>query len=377
MIDDKILDQVIPVPDLTELADQRIQELSDAGFTITNFHSGGVFHTLLMIVLRIQIELLELCRTVLNQMFVSHASGAWLDLKMSDYSKTRKLAQKTQGVVTVSRIGMDGEAVKIPKGHIFKSIRDINGDELRFVALQETTLQKGASSVDVPVEAETEGARYNVPAAQITRTLTYLGDVTISNSASWITREGSDTEDDESARERTLRSWSELALVPLRDTYINVCSAIAGVLYVTVKDQHPRGQGTVDIIITSEAGTATEDLLQQCREVCEEIREPDTDVLVKSAEIVAQDVAVTVTVSSALSQDGLAERVQASVTDLLKLRNRGDSLNELTHADIIHKIKSDVSTVRNVTVTTPAADVTLAEEKVIMAGKITVTVKGV
>ena len=377
MIDDKILDQVIPVPDLTELADQRIQELSDAGFTITNFHSGGVFHTLLMIVLCIQIELLELCRTVLNQMFVSHASGAWLDLKMSDYSKTRKLAQKTQGVVTVSRIGMDGEAVKIPKGHIFKSIRDINGDELRFVALQETTLQKGASSVDVPVEAETEGARYNVPAAQITRTLTYLGDVTISNSASWITREGSDTEDDESARERTLRSWSELALVPLRDTYINVCSAIAGVLYVTVKDQHPRGQGTVDIIITSEAGTATEDLLQQCREVCEEIREPDTDVLVKSAEIVAQDVAVTVTVSSALSQDGLAERVQASVTDLLKLRNRGDSLNELTHADIIHKIKSDVSTVRNVTVTTPAADVTLAEEKVIMAGKITVTVKGV
>lgn len=377
MIDDKILDQVIPVPDLTELEDQRIQELSDAGFTITNFHSGGVFHTLLMIVLRIQIELLELCRTVLNQMFVSHASGAWLDLKMSDYSKTRKLAQKTQGVVTVSRTGMDGEAVKIPKGHIFKSIKDINGDELRFVALQETTLQKGASSVDVPVEAETEGARYNVPAAQITRTLTYLGDVTISNSASWITREGSDTEDDESARERTLRSWSELALVPLRDTYINVCSAIAGVLYVTVKDQHPRGQGTVDIIITSEAGTATEDLLQQCREVCEEIREPDTDVLVKSAEIVAQDVAVTVTVSSALSQDGLAERVQASVTDLLKLRNRGDSLNELTHADIIHKIKSDVSTVRNVTVTTPAADVTLAEEKVIMAGKITVTVKGV
>ena len=156
MIDDKILDQVIPVPDLTELEDQRIQELSDAGFTITNFHSGGVFHTLLMIVLRIQIELLELCRTVLNQMFVSHASGAWLDLKMSDYSKTRKLAQKTQGVVTVSRTDTDGEAVKIPKGHIFKSIKDINGDELRFVALQEITLQKGAKSVEVPVEAEVE-----------------------------------------------------------------------------------------------------------------------------------------------------------------------------------------------------------------------------
>ena len=55
-----------------------------------------------------------------------------------------------------------------------------------------------------------EGTRYNVPPGQITRTLTYLGDVSISNGEDWIVREGSDTEDDESARTRTLRAWSEL-----------------------------------------------------------------------------------------------------------------------------------------------------------------------
>ena len=216
MIDNEILDQVIPVPDLMELKDQKIQELADEGFSITNFHSGGVFYTLMLILLRIQIELLELGRTILNQMFVSHATGVWLDLKMADYSKSRKQAQKAQGTVTVSRTEMDGEAIKIPRGHIFKSIKDINGDELRFIVLEETTLQKGAASVEVPVEAEIEGSRYNVPAAQITRTLTYLGEVTITNERDWLTREGSDTEDDESARERTLRSWSELALVPLQ-----------------------------------------------------------------------------------------------------------------------------------------------------------------
>lgn len=377
MIDNEILDQVIPVPDLMELKDQKIQELADEGFSITNFHSGGVFYTLMLILLRIQIELLELGRTILNQMFVSHATGVWLDLKMADYFKRRKQPQKTQGTVTVSRVQKDGEAVKIPKGHIFKTTKDINGDELRFIAMEEATLPKGELSVEVLVEAETEGSRYNVPAEQITRTLTYLGEVTITNKTGWVTREGSNTEDDESARERTLRSWSELALVPLRDTYINVCSAIAGVLYVTVKDQHPRGQGTVDIIITSEAGAATEELLEKCRATCEEIREPDTDILVKSAEIITQDVAVTVTVSSSLNQDGLTERVTAAVNDLLKLRNRSAALHELTHADIIHKIKSDISMVRNVTVTTPATDVFLDSEKVIMAGKITVTVKGV
>lgn len=237
-------------------------------------------------------------------------------------------------------------------------------------------LQKGAQSVDVLVEAETEGSRYNVPEAQITRTLTYLGEVEITNGEDWITLEGSDVEDDESARTRTLRSWSELALVPLRDTYINVCEAISGVLYVTVNDQHPRGQGTVDVIVTSEAGAASEDLLGQCRAACEEIREPDTDVLVKSAEVVYTDITLTVTIPDSISRDGLAERAKAAVIDLLRLRGRR-VFNELTHADLIHKIKSDVSVVRNVTVTTPAEDLFLATDKVILPGTITVSVEGV
>lgn len=376
MIDHEILDQIIPVPELEDLKEETVAELKDAGFAITNFHSGGIFHTLLMIALRIQIELLELARTILNQSFVSHASGTWLDLKMADYSKLRKQARKTRGYVTVSRTGTDAEAVKIAKGHIFKSVKDINGEELRFFALEDTVLQKGAQSVDVLVEAETEGSRYNVPEAQITRTLTYIGEVEITNGEGWITQEGSDTEDDESARTRTLRAWSELALVPLRDTYVNVCEAISGVLYVTVNDQHPRGQGTVDVIVTSEAGAASEDLLAQCRAVCEAIREPDTDVLVKSAEIVYTDINVTVTISNSLSREGLSERVKAAVTDLLRLRGRR-VFNELTHADLIHKIKSDVSVVRNVTVTTPAEDLFLATDKVILPGTITVSVEGV
>lgn len=181
---------------------------------------------MLMIVLRIKVEVIELLRVVLNNMFVSHAGGAWLDLKMADYSKKRKKAQKTQGFVTVSRTDMTGEAVKIPKGHVFKSILDINGEELRFFVLEAATLQKGASSVDVLVEAETEGSRYNVPAGQIVRTLTYLGDVTFSNAEDWIVREGSDTEDDESARARTLRSWSELAQRATEDTFIDAAESV-------------------------------------------------------------------------------------------------------------------------------------------------------
>ena len=162
MIDKEILDTVIPVPDLDELKEQRIAELEREGFAITNFHSGGVFHTLMMIMLRVQVELLELARTMLNQMFITHASGAWLDLKAADYAKKRKRAQKTQGLVKITRGESEVEAVKIPKGHVFKTSKDINGEELRFFVVEAAVLQKGAQSGDVLVEAEVEGARYNV-----------------------------------------------------------------------------------------------------------------------------------------------------------------------------------------------------------------------
>ena len=151
----RLSDVRLDSPTLDELKEQKVEELKDEGFVISNFHSGGVFYTMLMIVLRIKVEVIELLRVVLNNMFVSHAGGAWLDLKMADYSKKRKKAQKTQGFITVRRADMTGEAVKIPKGHVFKSILDINGEELRFFVLEAATLQKGASSVDVLVEAAT------------------------------------------------------------------------------------------------------------------------------------------------------------------------------------------------------------------------------
>ena len=94
MIDKEILDAVIPVPTLEEAKDEKVAELKEEGFVVTNFHSGGVFYTLLMVELRIKIELLQLARRILNNMFVTHAEGVWLDLKMPDYSIDRQVLKK-------------------------------------------------------------------------------------------------------------------------------------------------------------------------------------------------------------------------------------------------------------------------------------------
>lgn len=375
MIDKEILDEVLPVPELEELKEQKIEELQEEGFVVTNFHSGGIFYTLLMVVLRIRIECAELFRSILNNMFVSHASGTWLDLKLADYGKKRKKAQKARGYVTVKRSG-EGDAIKIPKGHVFKTETDINGEELRFFVAENTVLQKGASSVDVVVEAEKEGSRYNVPPGQISKTLVYLGELdSISNGEDWIIREGSDTEDDESFRGRGLRSWAELSQRAIEDSFINAAESVAGVLFAQADCAHPRGQGTVDVIVTGTAGEATEGLLKEVRAAVDKIAGPYDNIVVKSSQNIEQDIAVTVTIGdAALTDEEVERRVEAILTELLAVR-KGRKLNELNLSDINHAIREGLSSATNVKITTPGDDVLLTKDKVITLGAVNVTVK--
>ena len=375
MIDKDILNEVLPVPELETLKEQVIGELKEEGFAITNFHSGGIFYTLLLIILRVKIEFTELLRDVLNNMFLTHASGVWIDLKAADYGKKRKKAQKTQGLVTLSRTDGQGEAVKIPKGHVFKTEKDVNGEELRFFTIEAAVLQKGARSVDVLVEAEKEGSRYNVPDAQITRSLTFLSGVdTISNSEDWIVREGSDTEDDEGLRTRSLRSWSELAARSIEDTFINVAESVTGVLCAQADCNHPRGQGTVDVIVTGTAGEATEGLLEDVREAVNKIAGPYDNILVKSSITMTQDIDVIVTTSDGAADDEIRARINAILTDLLAVR-KGRRFNELRLSDIHFAIRSNYSAATNTEILKPSEDVVLDKDKVITLGTAKVTVR--
>lgn len=376
MIDTEILDEVLPVPNIVDLQDDTVAELQDENFTITNFNSGGIFYTLMMIAFKVYIELITLCRTVLSNMFVSYAEGTWLDLKAGDFAKTRKAAVKALGNVTVSRAA-SGDAVTIPKGQVFKTAQDINGEVLRYFALADTVLQQGVLSVKVAVEAEAAGSKYNVASGQIVSTLTHIEGIdTITNGTSWLTTEGSDEEDDESLRSRTKNAWSELSTLPIADKYKNVAEAVSGVLFVRVDDDQPRGEGTVDIIVTGTAGEATETLLASVQSAVEEIEGPYDNVEVKSSTTQAQDISVTVTVSSSLDSTGLEAKVTAVLTSLLAV-SKDRNLNELTLADMIYAIKSKCSEVQNVKFTAPTEDVTLETDQIVIAGTITVTIEQV
>lgn len=378
MIDKMILDEILPIPELEELKKEKMQQLKDEGFVVTNWNSGGIFNTLLMIILQIRIEIITLLRSVLNRMFVAHADGTWLDLKAADYSKTRKAATKTQGYLTLSRTPnpeTGNPAATIPAGTVFKTPMDINGEELRYYSTADAVLRRGAESTLVPIEAEKAGSSYNVPEAQISKCLVYLeGIEKITNEEGWITKEGSDTETDDALRSRVLGSWSELSTRPIAEKYKNVCEAVPGVLYVRVDDMHPRGQGTVDIVVTSTAGAASELLLSEVRAAAETIRGSYDDLLVKSSETVTQDISLTITIPLLADEDNLEDKAKAVIIDYFKISTARE-LNKLTHFDLMYALKSSLSIIKNVKITVPEDDVTLDNDKVLLLGSITITIE--
>ena len=375
MIDKSILDKVFPEPDLDKMKAEEIEKLQEKGFTITNFNSGGIFHTILMIILQVRLELTRLLRSLLNNLYLRHADAEWLGLLAEDFSKSRKVAEKTHGIISLYHKTDSDASVVIPLGTVFKTDKDINGEELRFFSTEKVVVQKGEILTDVPVEAELEGSKYNIPPGQITRCMQHLEGIDkIINEKGWITKEGSDIEDWESLRERTLGAWDLLATMPTAAKYKNICESVEGVLHVSVHQLHPRGQGTVDIIVTSTAGEATPELLEKVQAAADSIKAPDDDVLVKSAVTVKQDIVLQVILPKLVTDVGIEDRVASVVTNYFRI-SRERNLNECILYDLLYAIKNSVPLIKNVKIITPDGDVILDKDKVIIYGMITVTIE--
>lgn len=373
MIDDSILDEVIPVSDPDAKMAEMKESLEENGFKVTKWGTGAVFYWLTRICVQIHIELLKLARVILNNMFIRHAEGKWLELKAAEFSKSRKAAIKTQGYITINRSNTD-TALTITKGHIFKTKPDASGTELKYYAVADALIPAGTKTGKVLVEAEKAGTQYNVSENQITVSMIYLeGIENITNDQDWIYLEGADEESYSSLRTRTLGSWEELSVNTTARKLKSVVESLPGVMCAYVDDQHPRGQGTVDVIVIGTAGAASAELIQQAQQAIDTLRDNYEDYLVKPGEIVYQDVDITLHLRAGTSTTDAADVAKTLISSAMRLSNRSD-FNLFLQDDIRYVLKSNIPGYRKTVFTSPATDVELAQDKVIMLGNITVQV---
>jgi uncharacterized phage protein gp47/JayE len=236
----------------------------------------------------------------------------------------------------------------------------------------------------VPVEAEFAGAKYNVGAGQINQLVTVIPGVDyVTNAADWITREGTDDETDDELRARVKAKWTQLSVGGGRDAYIAWAQEVPGVVVVQVDDNQPRGQGTVDVIITGTAGLPSQALIDEVQARINERKPLCTDVLVVAPTPVAVDITATVYVHPVYGD--LAE-IQAQAAGIIdQMFNYGVETPGIIKAStefgvpraaIIGNLMT-IEHVVNVALTAPAADVTVLPRELPVKGLVTITTQRV
>lgn len=352
--------------------------------TITNWNDGGVFKTLAALSMQGLADLYELLyKTVLPNCYAHSASGKWLDLIAKDVDVERHLATKAQGMVTFSRDKGANGVIKIEAGTIVKTEMTASGDELRYFVLADALLEANAESVEVLCQAEFEGATYNVGQGMLKILVTHISGVTIENKADWVTKEGADEESDEDLRERYFLKWNELSTGSTALAYKSWAKSVPGVLDAAVDDMHPRGQGTVDIIITSSDGAPTAALKQAVFDFVETKRPQCSDVLVREPELLATDIDVELWLPI---DAGDTDEVTAAAQSIIQALFVPDEKHrDITAQKIgagfytakLNRHLMELEHVFNVVIHAPAADVLAEKHQLVKRDGITVSIRRV
>lgn len=375
MIDESIMEKVIPIPDETEEMEKVQEELQMAGFPITSLKKGGVFYHIVRMLVALYLDLKRLARTILNSCFIKHAEGDWLKIKAADYSKYQKEAKKARGYITIYRDEYDN-ALLITKGHCFKTEPDAGGKEFKFYCVENTVIAEGKAVGKVLVEAAEAGTSYNLFPGKITISMIHLEGVeSVTNEEKWLFEEGAEEESLEELRDRCMSSFSELATRTIAEKLRNEARSVPGVLDVCIDAQHPRGQGTVDVIVTGTAGEASQELIRKVSEAIEPLKGNYEDYLVRSSEVVRQDFELVIYIAENVSVAGVKERAEGLINGLMGLTR--DELNVLYRDSIIQILSSNIDKYKKTDILQPAEDIILDEDKVIMAGNVNITVKNV
>lgn len=252
-------------------------------------------------------QLYKFLEVVHRQAIPLEATGEWLDTHAAQVDEKRKPATKARGNVLFLRGDGTGN-IRIPAGRIVRTLPDGKGDIYRYVTDELAVLPEGVASVAVPATAEEYGRGANAAVGQICELATPVEGISgVTNTADWLLEEGADAENDASLQRRYVLTWQSKAGVT-RAAYEAAALSVPGVVDVYVADQHPRGEGTVDVVVMGTAGMPTEKLLTDVRAALDAAIVINHDLLVRAPE----PVNVTVrAVLELLSSDADAIRAEA------------------------------------------------------------------
>ncbi len=273
----------IPKPDYSELVKQSgiptdeagwkkvlKEEMDKEGSIISNDSPFSPFWRLIeATVVKVTMWLINtlLVGYVLPNMFVATAVDQWLDLLAWQCKLTRKGATKAKGMIAFQR-SSKGPALVIPQD-TWVQTEPINGTIYRVKVLADTTMPENETMVMVEVEAENEGAAYNLGEGYnhiLPTAIPGIGAVT--NPAEWLNQAGADKESNDELRLRIRNQWSAVARWHIDAAYRSLLTSRAGINDDNVYFEHnaPRGPGTANAFILLDTGEPSAEMLADLNE---------------------------------------------------------------------------------------------------------------
>lgn len=290
--------------------------------------NNGIVRGLLEIFIYGIYQLYSFIDNIMNQAVPASASGEFLDMHGMSVGLTRKPATKAQGYVEFVRDGSNTQNIKIEVNKIVRTKPDSLGKIYRYIVIEETVMQKDSPSCLVLVESEDYGIKANATAGAICELVTPIsGIASINNKADWLTFEASDKETDEELFTRYQYAWQALAGVTV-EAYKSAALSVNGVKSVYINDQHPRGQGTIDVYILGSNGLPTENLISEVsKKIASQIIIND-DVLVLSPD--AQNINIDIEIELLY---GVAEEIKSMAENAIREYFSNISISEDVIAD--------------------------------------------
>lgn len=239
-----------------------------------------------------------------NQMFVTTASGEYLDYIAMQRGLERKQAKKAQGEITFSISQPIDHTIIIPKGTVVATEDEI---PMRFVTTEAEEITQGNTLVSIYAEAEQAGSKGNIKVGQAVVLVSAPSEIeTVINYYDF--EDGEDAESDMALRERIRKTFTSQSNGTNSAYYEQLAMSVSGIAKAGVVPK-VRGVGTVNLYVCGKDEQVSDEVLAEVQALVNRERELNVDVQVFHAGFKDYDLDVVVVPKSGYSMAEITEKL--------------------------------------------------------------------
>ena len=243
----------------------------------------------------------------------------------------------------------------------------MTGDGVRFSTTEDVVLPSGALYADAPAMALEPGKQGNVAAGSVTIMAAMpVGIKACTNPEAFSG--GDDEEDDSSLRRRLLDSYLRLPNGANAAYYEQTALSRTGVA-AALAVRCPRGVGSVDLYVATDAGIPDQDLLRELNDYLQEKREISVDLRV----LAPRPLPININVAIQRAGSATFEKARADADAVLRSVFTGAMLGKEVTLAFLGNLLYSQESIQNYRFASPTADLAASPTVLPCLGSVTIT----